>query len=188
MADDLRSAPDQAEARHDAARPLSIPDHELIQIIGKGGCGEVWLAKNALGAYRAVKIVHEKTFRHRKPFEREFNGVKKFEPISRLHDGLTDVLQVGRDEVAGYFYCVMELADDIKSGQNITPENYSPRTLADDMNQHRRLPVQDCLKIGATIASALGFLHQRGLVHRDVKPSNIVFVNGVPKLADIGLV
>jgi serine/threonine protein kinase len=188
MADDLRPASEQPEARPEAAPPAFIPDHELIQIIGKGGCGEVWLARNALGAYRAIKIVYEKTFRHRRPFEREFNGVKKFEPLSRLHDGLTDVLQVGRDEAGGYFYCVMELADDVRSGLTITPKDYSPRTLADDVSQHRRLPVQECLQIGAVIASALGFLHRHGLVHRDVKPSNIVFVNGVPKLADIGLV
>src|SRR3954469_5035986 len=83
-----------------------IPDHQLIRRIGQGACGEVWLAKSTLGTYRAVKIVYEKTFRHKRPFDREFNGVQKFEPISRLHEGLMDVLQVGRNEAGGYFYCV----------------------------------------------------------------------------------
>jgi len=189
MADDLHPRPERSEPQPGIAlaRSISIPDHELIQSIGKGGCGEVWLAKNSLGAYRAVKIVYETTFRDKKPFEREFNGVKRFEPISRLHEGLTDVLHVGRDEAGGYFYCVMELADDVRSGQNITPGNYLPRTLAYEASQHR-LPVTACLQIGLTVASALDFLHQRGLIHRDVKPSNIIFVNGIPKLADIGLV
>src|SRR5262249_42664119 len=45
-----------------------------------------------------------------------------------------------------------------------------------------------CRRLGLAVGQALDFLHQRGLIHRDVKPSNIVFVNGVPKLADIGLV
>ena len=63
-----------------------------------------------------------------------------------------------------------------------------PRTLAYDLSQRRRLPIGECVRNGAAIASALGFLHRHGLIHRDIKPSNIIFVNGFPKLADIGLV
>src|SRR5262249_31900083 len=163
-------------------------DHELIRLIGRGSYGEVWLAKNALGKFRAIKIVHEKTFRDKRPFEREFNGVLKFEPVSRLHEGLMDVLHVGRNDAAGYFYCVMELADDVASGQDINPKIYSPRTLTHDLAERRRLSLEECHRVGLAIASALEFLHARGLVHRDVKPSNVVFVNGIPKLADIGLV
>jgi serine/threonine protein kinase len=118
----------------------------------------------------------------------EFNGILKFEPVSRLHDGLVDILQVGRNEAAGYFYYVMELADDVACGQNIGPETYLPRTLAQDRARLKRLPVAECVRIGTAIASALGFMHQHGLIHRDIKPHNIIFVNGVPKLADIGLV
>jgi serine/threonine protein kinase len=169
-------------------RPPHVPDHELIRPIGRGSSGEVWLASNALGTYRAIKIVHEKTFRHRRPFDREFTGVQKFEPVSRLHDGLIDILQVGRNDAAGYFYYVMELSDDVETGQVITPIKYSPRTLANDIAQHRRLPIGECVRLGAAIASALGFLHRHGLIHRDIKPSNIIFVKGFPKLADIGLV
>src|SRR2546425_6155632 len=65
---------------------------------------------------------------------------------------------------------------------------YIPRTLRHDLKQLGRLPLSQCLEIGRHLASALAHLHAQGLVHRDVKPSNIVFVNGVPKLADIGLV
>jgi serine/threonine protein kinase len=165
-----------------------LPDHELIRLIGSGSSGQVWLARNALGFYRAVKIVQEQVFKHRRPFEREFNGILKFEPVSRLHDGLVDILQVGRNEDAGYFYCVMELADDVVTGPNILPATYSPRTLEQDKDRLKRLPVAECVRLGAAIASALGFLHRNGLFHRDIKPSNIIFVNGMPKLADIGLV
>lgn len=171
-----------------AASFARVPDHELIRLIGRGSYGEVWLGKNTLGAYRAVKIVYEQTFRHRRPFEREFHGVQKFEPISRSHEGLMDILQVGRNDEAGYFYCVMELADDVVSGQAIDPANYSPRTLAYDIGKFKQLPLEKCCGVVIAIASALDFLHGRGLIHRDIKPSNIVFVNGVPKLADIGLV
>src|SRR5438876_5496481 len=91
-----------------------IPDHELIRPIGRGSYGEVWLARSVMGTYRAVKIVYRRTFEHERPFEREFAGIQKFEPISRSHEGLVDLLQVGRNEQEGYFYYVMEHAWQIK--------------------------------------------------------------------------
>lgn len=165
-----------------------IPDHEVLRLIGSGSGGQVWLARNALGTFRAVKTVRGQPFRRQRSFEREFQGILKFEPISRLHDGLVDILQVGRNESEGYFYYVMELADDIATGQNIAPERYLPKTLAYQAGQIRRFPIAECVRHGAAIASALGFLHRHGLIHRDIKPSNIIFVNDAPKLADIGLV
>jgi hypothetical protein len=74
--------------------------------------------------------VHKESFSRGKPFDREFSGVQKFEPISRLHDGLVDILQVGCNDASGYFYYVMEIADDVRTGQNIAAEEYAPRTLA----------------------------------------------------------
>jgi serine/threonine protein kinase len=165
-----------------------VPDHELLRLIGRGSSGEVWLAMNTLGSCRAVKIVRKENFSRSQPFDREFAGVQKFEPVSRLHDGLVDILQVGRNDAAGYFYYVMEVADDVRIGQNLNLEEYTPRTLAWDLDQRGRLPIGECVRLGAAIASALGFLHRHGLIHRDIKPSNIIFVNGFPKLADIGLV
>jgi serine/threonine protein kinase len=165
-----------------------IPDHEVLRLIGRGSGGQVWLARTTLGTLRAVKTVRGQPFRHQRSFERELNGILKFEPISRLHDGLVDILHVGRNESDGYFYYVMELADDMATGQNIVPEAYLPKTLAYHGGQIRRFPVAECVRHGAAIASALGFLHRHGLLHRDIKPSNIIFVNDVPKLADIGLV
>src|SRR5205823_13533844 len=90
----------------------SIPDHELLRCIGGGSYGEVWLARNVLGDYRAVKVIHRDRFEHDRPYDREFEGIQKFEPISRLHESQVDILHVGRNDGAGYFYYVMELADD----------------------------------------------------------------------------
>jgi serine/threonine protein kinase len=50
------------------------------------------------------------------------------------------------------------------------------------------LPVEEVVALGLKLADALAHLHSHGLVHRDVKPSNILFVGGQPKLADAGLV
>lgn len=100
--------------------PPAIPDHVLLKQIGGGSYGEVWLARNALGCHRAVKIVYRHNFDHDRPFEREFAGIQKFEPISRSHAGLVDLLQVGRNDAEGYFYYVMELADDVvEAGEKV---------------------------------------------------------------------
>ncbi|MBI4325960.1 MAG: hypothetical protein HY674_11930 [Chloroflexi bacterium] len=92
--------------------PPPIPDHELLRLIGLGSYGEVWLARNALGSLRAVKVVHRQSFDHDKPYEREFNGLKNFEPISHARESQVDIFHVGRNDEAGFFYYIMELADD----------------------------------------------------------------------------
>lgn len=94
-----------------AANALTIPDHQMMRRIGDGSYGEVWLARSATGALRAVKIVRRDAFDSDKPFEREFNGLLHFEPLSRGHEGLVDILQVGRSSSGDSFYCIMELAD-----------------------------------------------------------------------------
>jgi WD40 repeat protein len=138
--------------------------------------------------YRAIKIVYRHTFKDSRPFDRELAGIKRFEPISRLHEGFIDVLHVGLNEAAGYFYYVMELGDDEATGQEIEPATYTPKTLSGEIGKLGRLSFEECLRLGLALSQALADLHQQGLVHRDIKPSNIIFVNGHPKLADIGLV
>jgi tetratricopeptide (TPR) repeat protein len=193
--------------------PPVIPDHELLRKIGGGSYGEVWLARNILGGWRAVKVVYRNSFDHDRPFEREFTGIQKFEPISRTHESQVDILHVGRGE--GYFYYVMELADGAETvrsngvsesrsdanqaatglaSQHSTtpslhdPNSYIPRTLKLELQRRDRLPVDECIQLGLSLSTGLAHLHGHGLIHRDVKPSNIIFVNGIPKLADIGLV
>ncbi len=197
-----------ASSASSSPTPPRIPDYELLRRIGGGSYGEVWLGRNALGTWRAIKVVYRKTFDTDRPYEREFGGIQKFEPISRSHDNLIDVLHVGRNDDAGYFYYVMELADDAaaeRSGgvleiwgggttqRSITPPlqdsgSYVPHTLKHEMQRRGRLPFEECLQLGLALTSALAHLHKNGLAHRDIKPSNIIFVGAVPKLADIGLV
>jgi serine/threonine protein kinase/tetratricopeptide (TPR) repeat protein len=196
-----------------SASPPAIPDHELVRCIGGGAYGEVWLARNVLGELRAVKIIHRSRFSDPRPFEREFEGIQRFEPISRSHPSQLAILHVGKNDAAGCFYYVMELADAVerqkdegrrqKSGESTecAPDSvtssfsprtaalpYVPRTLRHDLEQQSRLPAPRVLELGLALAEALAHLHSHGLVHRDIKPSNIIFVNSRPKLADIGLV
>jgi hypothetical protein len=163
-----------------------IPDHQLLHRIGDGSYGEVWLARTATGTLRAIKIVHRARFKDARPYEREFAGLRQFEPVSRTHPGFVDILHLGRDDAAGCFYYIMELAD--ADAPEFTPETYRPLTLESLIKQRGRLPVAECVRLSRQLAQALECLHGARLVHRDIKPGNIIFVGGVPKLADVGLV
>ncbi len=185
MAGLMESPPQAVSARDD----VSIPDFVLIKRIGSGAYGEVWLAQSVTGSLRAVKIVWREDFEFIKTFHREFEGIQQFEPISRGHPGLVHILHVGWNEERGYYYYVMELADDAVTGPHLPePAAYQPRTLSSDMRQHGRLDLHFCQEAGAFLADALHYMHEHGLTHRDVKPSNIIYCGGVCKLADIGLV
>ena len=93
-----------------------VPDHELIRIIGRGSYGTVWLARNIMGTYRAIKVVHRASFDDDRPYDREFRGIQKFEPVSRSDESQVDILHIGKNEAQGYFYYVMELADHARCG------------------------------------------------------------------------
>jgi formylglycine-generating enzyme required for sulfatase activity len=160
----------------------------MVRIIGRGAYGEIWLARSLTGTWRAVKIVDRRTFESEKAFQREFEGMAKFEPFSREDPGFVDILHVGRDDGGHFFYYVMELADDHVGGDRIDPNHYVPKTLKSELGRRSRLLVDECITIGLSLASALAALHRQGLVHRDIKPANVIFVGGVPKIADIGLV
>src|SRR5690606_6332731 len=143
------------------------------------------------GALRAVKIVYREDFDDERGFEREFEGILKFEPISREHPGMVNILHVGRSpDGDSFYYYVMELGDDVVAGRDINPVEYEARTLRSDAKRakNRRLDTDFCIDVGLRLAEALKHLHDNGLAHRDVKPSNVIFVNGKAKLADIGLV
>lgn len=168
--------------------PPEIPDHVLLRRIGKGAYGEVYLARNAIGLYHAVKVVYRDGFIQDEPYEREFRGIQKYMPVSLHHPGLVPLLHVGRNDANGYFYYVMELGDDKSGRGDIRPETYSARNLAEDLARRDHLPVAECVEMLLSLTEALHYLHSEKLVHRDIKPSNIIFIKGVPKFADIGLV
>src|SRR5688572_22411116 len=145
--------------------PPTIPDHTLRRPIGRGSYGEVWLARNVMGAPRAVKIIWRGQFESDRPYEREFAGIQRYEPVSRSADGLVHVLHVGRNDQEGYFYYVMELADDVNAETRARLEDqdqrvdtahlvaYQPKTLRNVLKRVERLPTVDCLRLGLEVCS-----------------------------------
>jgi serine/threonine protein kinase len=167
------------------------PDYRLFNPpFGEGAYGKVWLARNAAGQWRALKAVYLANFEENTdPYEREFSGIKKYQPVSDKHPGLLRVEFVSEKQ-KGYFYYVMELGDPLEPGWEGEPSTYKPRDLVSERarSHGRRLPVRECVRIGLALSDALDFLHGQGLTHRDIKPQNIIFVSGQPKLADMGLI
>jgi len=165
-------------------------------MIGRGAYGEVWMARSVTGALRAVKVVWREDYDHADAFEREFEAIKYYEPVSRKHPGLVPILQVGRSDEQGFYYYVMELADDLERGRDIQADSYQPHILGLQMRRQKRIRASDCLKLGANVADGLHYLQQNKLIHRDVKPSNVFITSddvvklldfGIAKLADVTL-
>jgi WD40 repeat protein len=176
----------------------AVPDYVLLERIGAGSYGEVWRARSVTGVERAIKVVRRRSFDSDRPYQREFDGIRRFESLARGHPHLVTVFHVGRSEGEESFHYVMELADpanvprpagDEADGLPVAATSaYQPRTLREELQQRGHLPVAEVVEIGLALCDALDHLHGHGLIHRDVKPSNIIFVGGMPKLADIGLV
>jgi serine/threonine protein kinase len=172
--------------------PPMIVGYELLREIGRGGYGTVFLCRRCdSGKFYAAKVVYRNRFENEEPYLRELDGVEKFKTLGRNSEFVLKVADLFENKAEGYFCCVMELADDAIEGRPFNPAIYEARTLKYELEKsgrRQRLPAAKCIEIGLAIANGLQILHSERLVHRDVKPSNIIFVNGVPKLADIGLV
>lgn len=166
--------------------PPAIPDMELLRQIGKGGFGEVWLARNqTTGGLRAVKIVPLRGTGAIDPAGREIVSLSCLEQTARVRDpNLVTIHHVGR--TADYLFYTMDTADDVSGGPVSPGAEYTPATLAVRL---RCGPVagDDCVRWSKQLLSALACLHREGLAHRDVKPSNCLFIDGQLKLADFGL-
>src|SRR6266446_8434316 len=170
------SSPGIASGQAAPPSTATVPDYELLRRIGKGAYGEVWIARSkATSVLRAAKIVWRHTFDDDRPFQREFEGIQKFEDISRGHPSQLALFHIGRNEAAGYFYYVLELADDLNAECGVqsaestltrpsdtlshprgeargegTPHSYAPHTLRAEL-EHGRLPGTRVLEIGLAL-------------------------------------
>src|SRR6185295_3814636 len=150
--------------------PLVIPGFELTEILGRGGMGEVWKARQiSLGRTVAIKLLPPKLAQ-----DAEF--VARFEKEATALASLShpNVIQIIDRGVAGdHYYFVMEFVEG--------------RSLREVMQASRLTPA-DALKIVAQICRAIDYAHEKHIIHRDLKPENIlVDARGHVKVADFGL-
>ena len=143
--------------------------YEIVSPLGAGGMGEVYRARDTrLGRDVAVKVLPQHLSSNpevRARFEREAKTVS-----SLNHPNICTLFDVGRDGEIDYL--VMELVDG--------------ETLATRLT-HGALPLTDTLRIGSQVADALDRAHRAGVVHRDLKPGNIMLTRSGAKLMDFGL-
>jgi CHASE2 domain-containing sensor protein len=174
-----------------ALKRPKIPGFKLFHPpFGQGTFGSVWLARKPNGDWCALKVIYRSNFdADSTAYEREFDGINTYKALSGEHPGLLRVDLVS-EKTDGFFYYAMELGDSLEADWQRKPAAYKPRDLAGERARsiERRISVRKSVDIGLVLTEALSFLHARGLAHRDIKPQNIIMVNGLPKLADLGLV
>jgi carbon storage regulator CsrA len=117
----------------------------------------------------------------------EMKGIRSYMSLAETHLGLVPVEAIGRIHGQCYYY-TMPLADDVQ-GKAVVREadEYEPMTLHRYRELHRPLPIDRILGVALHLLPSMYALHEAGLVHRDVKPANVVLVRGTWKLCDMGL-
>lgn len=147
----------------------TISHYRVIEKLGEGGMGTVYLAEDTHLARRvAIKFLSSLDQHYRARFLREARAVSALS-----HPNIAAVYDYG-ETGEGQPYLVMELVNGPTLGQLLEDES---------------LTLTRSLQIVASIAAALGEAHQQGVVHRDVKPSNVVInERGQVKVLDFGLV
>ena len=145
--------------------------YQLAERLGEGGMAEVYRAEDLrLGRPVAVKILRQQYSNEQNLLRRFINEARSIAGFS--HPNVVSVYDVGRDE--RYYYIVMEYV----SGEDLRQR----------LERDQRLSVDEALDIVQQMARGIGYAHQRGLVHRDIKPGNILITKkGHVKVADFGI-
>ncbi len=161
----------------DERRSGQIPGYTLISKLGKGAMATVYKAKQlSMNREVAVKVLPKKSGESAEFVDRFY---KEGRAAGRLnHNNIVQAIDVGSTP-DGYHYFVMEYVE----GSTLYDIMQPP-----PVGHGRAFTEDEALNIGMEMASALAHAHQKGLIHRDVKPKNIILTSqGVSKLTDLGL-
>lgn len=155
----------------------------LEREIGHGAYGVVFLAERPDGERAAVKVCRRDAIGEER-YERELRGAKLYRTIPP-QEGLVRMREFVEESWG--FYAVMDLADDEFGDRDFALDEYRPKTLSDVIEGEKALPLDECVKLGMALAKGLATLQRHHLLHRDIKPGNVIYVGGRPVLSDPGL-
>ncbi len=155
----------------------------LLREIGRGAYGVVYLAEASDGRLAALKLCRRAGTEEER-YARELRGAKLYMSVS-ASEGLVRMREVVETDWG--FYSVMDLADDEFDRADASPESYRPKTLAKVIEGEKALPLKECVKLGIALANGLAALQRHHLLHRDIKPGNVIYIGGKPVLSDPGL-
>ncbi len=164
-----------------------IDGYRLIRVIGAGGFGDVWLCfSETLHHHFALKVIRQSQAGHS---DRELEAVQKFKQLG-LGNSATGIMPIEHvGTTGGHLYYIMPLADG--TAKTPTDPDWRPLTLGALIRSRRE--AADWFTSGqiltwlTPIVRAAETINTTGLIHRDIKPDNILFLRGNPVLSDISL-
>ena len=167
--------------------PSWVPGYETIRTLSERDRSKIFLTRSAGGSLVALKVELAKASARNKSILSRYQILKDL----AKGQGLMPILDFGEGR-GGWIWHTMPLADNLPGLAPLTTEeglqHYTPMTLAAWIVEKGPSPALQVARWGKRIADALRILHEVGLVHRDVKPTNLLFVSGELSLADYGLV
>lgn len=165
-----------------------VPGFRLLRKIGTGASGEVWIARNEVDEkILAIKVVRFNGQDRGLWFKTELKALRAFAKLEERPDSLIEIDYVGEYKDGGFLFYTMPAADGI-GGAGPESATYSPLSLGVRLRKEKMLSLMEATEISTRIVTALQALHSNKLLHRDVKPDNVLFRKGKAVLADIGLV
>ena len=148
-------------------------DCTVERLLGQGSMGSVFLVRAPDGAQYALKVMSPELAKNDPTYKERFLREAEF-AMKIHHRNLIPVHDAGEESERGFCYILMD---------------YMPGGTVKDLVRERGvLPVTQAVQIATQVAVAMEVAHLHGIIHRDIKPDNIMFdADGVPKLADLGV-